>query len=180
VDMRNTNRCQDTLSAGDRLEQLIQETNSMLKISDFSIPSLPPHTFNLDRTSYNSLIQQVVEFKILLYQLRRVLEQSNDHEGNSELQLLKARITQLEKDVRTKDQRIQDLEEILYSRRGRQSVRQCVRARRGVSSEGFKPCNHVWGPCANDHRNHHARRQQNYERGRGRRQVRSLSAASRL
>ena len=99
--MRNNTTCQHVLSgAGTDLEQLIQQTNTRMKISDFSIPTAIPHNCSLDRfvkdignkvlfktfplsecsdflfrSTYNSLIQQVVEFKIILYQLRRLLEQ---------------------------------------------------------------------------------------------------------
>ena len=26
-----------------------------------------------------------------------------------------------------------------------------------ITTQGFKPCHHVWGPCANDHIHHHSR-----------------------
>ena len=182
-------------------------------------------------------MKQVVDFKIILHQLKRILEQversqlgygwssllrpglaninlflhkknqfqSNEENGNRESQLYEERIAELEQEINTKNQRIKRLEESLSSKRGRQTMRQVssewenntrsltfsglqclsVRPWRGHSSparspcarsEVLKPCNHVWGPCANDHTNHHARR----GRGTPSHQFRSLSATSRL
>merc|ERR1719219_2411947 len=131
---------------------------------------------------------QVVDFKIILHQLKRILEQSTEQNGNRETQLYEERIAELEEEINTKNQRIKRLEEILSSKRGRQTMRQCLSVGRGgrghssparspcARSEVLKPCNHVWGPCANDHTNHHARR----GRGASSHQFRSLSATSRL
>ena len=48
--MRNNTSCQHVLSgAGTDLEQLIQQTNTRMKISDFSIPTAIPHNCSLDR-----------------------------------------------------------------------------------------------------------------------------------
>jgi len=185
--MRNTARCEDALSQT-HLEHLLLETKTMRKLNEFSRPAISQHNCcHLDRSSYNSLMKQVVEFKIILHQLKRILEQSSEQNGNRETQLYEERIADLEKEINTKNQRIKRLEEILSSKRGRQTMRQCLSVRSGrgqssparspcPSSDVMKPCNHVWGPCANDHTNHHARR----GRGTSRHQFRSLSATSRL
>lgn len=159
----------------------------MRKINEFSRPTISQQSFHLDRSSYNSLMKQVVDFKIILHQLKRILEQSSEQNGNRETQLYEERIAELEKAIDTKNQRIKRLEELLSSKRGRQTTRQCLGARPGrgqdspavspcARSEVVKPCHHVWGPCANDHTNHHARR----GRGASSQQFRSLSATSRL
>ena len=57
----------------------------------------------------------------------KILFQSNEQNGNRETQLYEERIAELEKDINTKNQRIKRLEEILYSKRGRQTMRQQVR-----------------------------------------------------
>ena len=68
--------------------------------------------------------------------------QSNEQNGNRETQLYEERIAELERDIKTKNQRIKRLEEILYSKRGRQTVWQQVREykeEREVPSSSLPP-----------------------------------------
>jgi len=180
------------------VENLVKEATELLDISDlssstFSWSSSGSLEVQLDRSAYNGVCQQVVELKILLLQLRRLLDWTNagidnDASTNSNAQMLeeneelRERLKDLQREVTEKDDRIKQLEQILEEN-GKKNPNQAVQTRpqslQDVSIQSrsspeygnYKPCHHAWGPCANDHTHHHARRGQMVRRF----QARSLS-----
>ena len=60
--------------------------------------------------------------------------QSTEQNGNRETQLYEEKLAELEKDINSKNQRIKRLEEILSSKRGRQTMRQVSRERENLSN----------------------------------------------
>ena len=61
------------------VENIVKEASELLEISDlssstFSWSSSTSLELKLDRSSYNGVCQQVLELKILLLQLRRLLD----------------------------------------------------------------------------------------------------------
>eukprot|EP00092_Neocalanus_flemingeri_P004575 GFUD01004926.1.p1 GENE.GFUD01004926.1~~GFUD01004926.1.p1 ORF type:complete len:214 (+),score=52.64 GFUD01004926.1:391-1032(+) len=178
-------------------ENLVKEATELLEIADlsssaFSWSSTSSLEVQLDRSSYNGVCQQVVELKILLLQLRRLLDWTNagiSQDGSTantthivdENELLRERLKDLQREVIEKDERIKRLEKILET--GKKDVSQAPQSRphslQDVSIQSrtppeygqYKPCHHAWGPCANDHTHHHARRGHKVRRF----QARSLS-----
>ena len=61
------------------LENIVKEATELLDIGDFSSSTFPWSSstsleLQLDRSAYNGVCQQVLELKILLLQLRRLLD----------------------------------------------------------------------------------------------------------
>ena len=81
---------------------------------------------------------------------------------------------QLQLQISEKDEKIKYLENLLAT----VTRRRQYKAEPKDSVVVTRHCNHVWGPCANDHSHHHARRADNDPRHRRRSQTRSLSLSS--
>eukprot|EP00092_Neocalanus_flemingeri_P055632 GFUD01065798.1.p1 GENE.GFUD01065798.1~~GFUD01065798.1.p1 ORF type:complete len:194 (+),score=51.22 GFUD01065798.1:385-966(+) len=119
-------------------ENLVKEATELLEIADlsssaFSWSSTSSLEVQLDRSSYNGVCQQVVELKILLLQLRRLLDWTNagiSQDGFTantthivdENELLRERLKDLQREVIEKDERIKRLEKILET--GKKDVSQ--------------------------------------------------------
>jgi len=167
------------------VENIVKEATELLDIGDlssstFSWSASSSLELQLDRSAYNGVCQQVLELKILLLQLRRLLDWTNTANDAStaepsdiveENQQLREQLKVLQREVTEKDERIKQLEKIFdeNSRKGLNQVTQTrptslqdvssPSSRSSPDSSGqYKPCQHVWGPCANDHTHHHARR----------------------
>lgn len=166
------------------VENIVKEATELLDIGDlsssaFSWSSSSSLELQLDRSAYNGVCQQVLELKILLLQLRRLLDWTNTaNDATSsepadileENQQLREQLKVLQREVTEKDERIKELEKIFdeNSRKGLNEVSQGrPNSLQDVSLQSrsspepgahYKPCQHVWGPCANDHTHHHARR----------------------
>jgi len=165
------------------VENIVKEATELLDIGDlssssFSWSSSSSLEFQLDRSAYNGVCQQVLELKILLLQLRRLLDWTNTANDASsaepadiveENQQLREQLKVLQREVPEKDERIKQLEKI-FDENNRKALSQVTQTRptslqdvslqsRSSPDRGqYKPCQHVWGPCANDHTHHHARR----------------------
>jgi len=165
------------------VENIVKEATELLDIGDlpsstFSWSSSSSLQLQLDRSAYNGVCQQVLELKILLLQLRRLLDWTNTaHDASTsgpadvleENQELREQLKVLQREVTEKDERIKHLEQ-LFDENSRKGLNEATQARpnslQDVSLQSrtspergpFKPCQHAWGPCANDHTHHHARR----------------------
>lgn len=130
----------------------------------------------LDRSVDQTVAKDVLEIKGLLLNIMRLL-QKDDHTNKleeeevtsiQEGEKLKHKIFILQEKVKLRDKRIEDLENIIESKKRNITTQTNVQRlhRKHLSSpkslhnisEGVvKPCHHEWGPCANDHSNHHSR-----------------------
>jgi len=139
----------------------------------------------VDMSAYNSVTMDVLDMKTMLVRMKRLLEQDGLEDGNisrcvdhsNEINLLKDQLISLQSLVEEKDQRIQQLEARLNMPTetiSTQTIRnplpvQNTKVIRPLSlhnlsytnnqgaTSPYRPCHHVWGPCANDHTHHHSR-----------------------
>jgi len=120
------------------VENIVKEATELLDIGDlssstFSWSSSSGLELQLDRSAYNGVCQQVLELKILLLQLRRLLDWTNTANDAStaepsdiveENQQLREQLKVLQREVTEKDERIKQLEKIFdeNSRKGLNQV----------------------------------------------------------
>lgn len=130
----------------------------------------------LDRTVDQTVAKDVMEIKGLLLNIMRLL-QKDEHTSKieeeevtsiQEGEKLKHQIFILQEKVKLRDKRIEDLENIIESKKRNFTTQTNVqrlhkkhlsspKSLHNISEVSFKPCHHEWGPCANDHSNHHSR-----------------------
>jgi len=130
-------------------------------------------TSSMDRSSHNDLCQQVLELKIRLLQLKRLLDWANTSRNPSievpggllaENQQLREELSVLQREVSERDEKIKQLEKLVNENSNRSETQ--VNHARPTSLQDvsignrpvYPPCQHAWGPCVNDHTHHHARR----------------------
>merc|ERR1712013_736076 len=136
------------------VENIVKEATELLDIGDlssstFSWSASSSLELQLDRSAYNGVCQQVLELKILLLQLRRLLDWTNTANDAS---------TAEPSDIVEENSR-KGLNQVTQTRpTSLQDVSSPSSGSSTDSSGQYKPCQHVWGPCANDHTHHHARR----------------------
>merc|ERR1711983_364701 len=122
------------------VENIVKEATELLDIGDlssssFSWSSSSSLELQLDRSAYSGVCQQVLELKILLLQLRRLLDWTNTANDAStaepsdiveENQQLREQLKVLQREVTEKDERIKQLEKIFdeNSRKGLNQVTQ--------------------------------------------------------
>jgi len=171
------------------LESLLMMDDPGYK-SESTHTSLPPMSrFPPTNETLNSnlLSQDIIEIKTLLVKVKTLLEKEsqedlikvNDCEQDNERRILEDEIAKMKSLLSEKDQKIEQLEKIINSKKENVSTqtrrtqalatskvsRSVVSSAKSlhnisishVASPQHRPCQHSWGPCANDHTYHHAR-----------------------
>lgn len=165
--------------------------------SEHTHASLPPMSrFPPTQEALNSNLVSldIIEIKTLLVKVKTLLEKESQEEllrindcdeNGNEQRLLEEEIIKMKSLLLEKDQKIEQLEKIINSKKENASTQtrrtQAIAASKvtrskvspakslhnisisHVSSSSsqsdklYRPCQHSWGPCANDHSYHHAR-----------------------
>eukprot|EP00092_Neocalanus_flemingeri_P064882 GFUD01078809.1.p1 GENE.GFUD01078809.1~~GFUD01078809.1.p1 ORF type:complete len:291 (+),score=87.21 GFUD01078809.1:120-992(+) len=120
----------------------VSQIRTRISIPDDNNPIIPTtlsvsSQVQLDRSTYHSASQEVLEVKTMLLQLRRVLEQVEDgdskdkleyetNEDKCEIHILKNQVLELQHEMKIKERKIKELEEKLANKKHNEVPRQTI------------------------------------------------------